>query len=184
MTTVKDNDLIEQTLNGNRHAFRFLVLRYECPVFKIVSTLVRNNEKIEDIAQETFLRAYKSLHRYDASKGASFSTWLFTIARNLCFNELRKQRLREEGADISAQRSTGSLDSEKILERAEQADMVRAAIEKLPVAFRNAVVLSCFKEHSTKEIADIEGCSEGTVKSRIFRGKKMLYGYLKPLLGD
>ena len=70
------------------------------------------------------------------------------------------------------------------LEKREQAEILRAAIEDLPPIFRNAVVMSCFKEHTTKEIAEIEGCSEGTVKSRIFRGKQLLHRYLKPILGE
>ena len=179
-----DIDLIAQTLDGNRRAFRLLVERYERPIFKMVSLLINEDAQVEEIAQETFLRAYKSLSRYTSAKGASFSTWLFTIARNLCFNALKTNRRRQlHPLDVSKERSDDR-DAESHAASRERAALVRDAILTLPLEFRNAVVLSCIEELSIKEIAHIERCSEGTVKSRIFRGKKRLHGVLKPLIGE
>jgi RNA polymerase sigma-70 factor (ECF subfamily) len=162
-----------------------LVLRYQKPVFKILGTLIFDRQTVEEIAQESFLRAYKSLPSFVAASGASFSTWLFTIARNLAFNELDKLKVRKTNAHFvteSEQLTTGGPD--KDIESAETTVLVRNAVRKLPQEFRLAVVMSCLEGHSISEIADIEGCSEGTIKSRIFRGKQMLRGFLTPILGD
>jgi RNA polymerase sigma-70 factor (ECF subfamily) len=191
---VDDNFLVQQTLQGNKNAFRFLVLRYQKPIFKILGTLIYDSAQVEEIAQETFLRAYKSLASFDASLGASFSTWLFTIARNLAFNALEKRKVRQanqqvveqlqgELQDELQQRADASDPSEEF-EKRRKNGAVREAIEKLPADFRLAVVLSCLEGHSISEIAQIEGCSEGTVKSRIFRGKQLLRKFLVPVLGE
>src|SRR5690349_903538 len=74
VTHVDDKFLIQQTLNGNRNAFRFLVLRYQKPIFKILGTLIYDKQLVEEIAQETFLRAYRALSSFDPTLGTSFST--------------------------------------------------------------------------------------------------------------
>ena len=190
-----DNFLVQQTLQGNKNAFRFLVLRYQKPIFKILGTLIFDASQVEEIAQDTFLRAYKSLATFDPSRGVSFSTWLFTIARNLAFNALEKRKVRqthhhvleEQQEDLQElqQHFDGSdrSDPGEELDRRRKNGAVREAIEKLPADFRLAVVLSCLEGHSIAEIAQIEGCSEGTVKSRIFRGKQLLRQFLIPVLG-
>lgn len=180
-----DHFLVRQTLNGNKNAFHFLVLRYQRPIFKLLGALVFDRHLVEDIAQETLLRAYKSLSSFDPAKGASFSTWLFTIARNSALNELNKLKIRAANSGIESQNeepSTGGPDTD--LESSETRTIVREAVEKLPPEFRTAVVLSCLEGYSISEIARIEGCSEGTVKSRIFRGKQLLRGFLVPILGE
>jgi RNA polymerase sigma-70 factor (ECF subfamily) len=185
VTKVDDNFLVQQTLNGNKNAFRFLVLRYQKPIFKILGALIYDKQMVEEIAQETFLRAFKSLLSFDSNLGASFSTWLFTIARNLAFNELDKRKVRKANDEKVLSNEELSTDGpDKDLESAQTNTVVRQAVGQLPKEFRMAVVLSCLEGHSISEIAQIEGCSEGTVKSRIFRGKQMLRGFLIPVLGD
>jgi RNA polymerase sigma-70 factor (ECF subfamily) len=191
---VDDNFLVQQTLQGNKNAFRFLVLRYQKPIFKILGTLIYDSAQVEEIAQETFLRAYKSLSSFDASLGASFSTWLFTIARNLAFNALEKRKVRQANQQVveqlqgelqeELQQRADASDPSEEFEKRRKSGAVREAIEKLPADFRLAVVLSCLEGHSITEIAQIEGCSEGTVKSRIFRGKQQLRKLLIPILGE
>lgn len=183
--TVEDYFLVQQTLNGNKNAFRFLVLRYQKPLFKVLGTLIFDRQLVEEIAQESFLRAYKSLSSYDPDYGASFSTWLFTIARNLALNELEKRKVRKANADENPETEEPIADNpEKDLDSAQAKFLVRKAVSQLPQEFRAAVVLSCLEGHSISEIAQIEGCSEGTVKSRIFRGKQMLRGFLIPIFGE
>lgn len=180
-----DNFLVRQTLNGNRNAYKFLVLRYQKPIFKILGTIIFDKQLVEEVAQETFLRAYKSLDSFDPTNGASFSTWLFTIAKNLAFNEADKRKVRKnyvESQQHVVRVETNGPDKE--LAKAQTKSVVRSAVEKLPREFKMAVVLSCLDGHSIAEIAAIEGCSEGTIKSRIFRGKQMLREFLIPILGE
>lgn len=179
-----DNFLIQQTLSGNRNAFRFLVLRYQKPIFKILSSIIYDKQIVEEMAQETFLRAYKSLSSYDSAQGASFSTWLITIARNLAFNELDRRKVRVAHAKELETSEISTDGPDKNMAMAQTKKVVRNAVDQLPKEFKMAVVLSCLEGHSISEIAQIEGCSEGTIKSRIFRGKQLLKDFLTPILGD
>ena len=178
-----DEFLVQTTLNGNKQAFRFLVLRYQKPIFKMLGSLVYDEQMVEEMAQETFLRAYQSLAGFDPVR-ASFSTWLFTNARNLALNELEKRKVRLKNASLLLENDkSGEPSPEQELQSLQTMTSVRAAIRRLPQDFRLAVVLSCLDGHSISEIAEIAGCSEGTVKSRIFRGKELLRGFLQPVLG-
>lgn len=176
-----DSLLIRQTLAGNQNAFKFLVLRYQRAIFKFLTSFRLRQPAIEDIAQETFIRAYQKLSTYDIERGASFSAWLFTIARNLAVNELRSGR--REFAEIGSENIVEALtasqpDQQHLLEQQERESRVRTAVDRLPEPFRQAVMLSYFGELSIQEIAWIEECSLGTVKSRIFRGKQLLKSLL------
>ena len=171
--------LIKQTLAGNENAFKFLVLRYQRPMFKFLSTFQLAKPDVEEIAQEAFVRAYRALSSYDPAKGASFSSWLFTIARNLALNERDKKHRQGEVFEAS-QESADSVfvdpqpDPHQQLERNESEGKLLKAMALVPEPFRQALVLSYFRELSIEEIAQIECCSAGTVKSRIFRGKQLL----------
>jgi RNA polymerase sigma-70 factor, ECF subfamily len=182
---VDDLFLIKQTVGGNPNAFRFLVLRYQRPVFKLLSAIIYDKAVQEEIAQETFLRAYKSIGTFDPRRGVSFAAWLLTIARNLAFNELAKQKTKAKiSAEIAVETDTERhfADEEAMLEKRSAA--VLQAVSSLPSNFRSAVTLSCLQGYSCAEIAAIEGCAEGTVKSRIHRAKKMLRDLLMPLLKE
>jgi RNA polymerase sigma-70 factor (ECF subfamily) len=175
--------LIQQTLAGNEGAFKFLVLRYQRPVFKFLSTFRLSQAVVEEVAQETFVRAYHNLSSYDQQRGASFSSWLFTIARNLALNEAKRKHRRVEvsEADTSSDLAR-SVDPrpnpQQTLERTESKGQLIEAMAMVPEPFRQALVLSYFRELSIEEIAQRECCSEGTVKSRIFRGKQLLKSIL------
>jgi RNA polymerase sigma-70 factor (ECF subfamily) len=174
--------LIQQTLAGNLNAFKFLVLRYQRPLFKFLATFQLPQE-VEEIAQETFVRAYRALPTFDPLKGASFSSWLFTIARNLALNERERTHRRVEVAEDYAKGDSVAVadpqpDPHQQLERSESASKLLKAMARVPEPFRQALVLSYFRELSIEEIAQIERCSAGTVKSRIFRGKQLLKNIL------
>jgi RNA polymerase sigma-70 factor (ECF subfamily) len=130
----------------------------------------------EDLAQETFLRAYRNIALFDPERGAAFSTWLMTIARNLAINEKAKLGLRKEQSggfrDENYERTEKS--PQEILEQRSLKSRVQEAISRLPEKFHTAVVLSYFDELSLEEIAQIENCPVGTIKSRVFRGKQIL----------
>ena len=183
MSNVDDIFLIKQTQAGRREAFRFLVLRHQQSVFYLLRALIRDPAVVEELAQETFLRAYKALNTFQPERDPRFSTWLFTIARNLAFNESAKRKVRrEKNGLLQDEPEAAESGAEEMLIRRENAALLQDAMLRLPEPYRAAVALSYLSEISTAEIAAVEGCAEGTVKSRIHRGKKMLRDILAPLL--
>ena len=173
---MEDSILIEQSAKGNTNAFRLLVIRYQRLVFSLLGKFLFPAQVQEDLAQETFLRAFKNIAGFDAEKGASFSTWLATIARNLAINEAsRKSRRREQqSGSKEAEQGVTEVTPQDILERRNLKSRIHDALGRLPENFRAAVVLSYLEELPLEEIARIEGCPVGTVKSRVFRGKQIL----------
>ena len=171
-----DKFLAEQSAKGNKNAFRLLVIRYQRMVFSFLGKFLFQTQVLEDLAQETFLRAYRNISKYDAEKGASFSTWLITIARNLALNEkARKKQTRDHPeSSLEATRDVSEQGPQGILEKRNLHSKVQNAINKLPEKFHAVVVLSYFEELSLEEIAQLEECPVGTVKSRVFRGKQIL----------
>jgi RNA polymerase sigma-70 factor, ECF subfamily len=169
-----DSFLIRQVLSGQRNAFRLLVVRYQRPLFRFLGGFGIERAATEELAQETFLRAFRNLPGYDSSK-SSFSSWLFTIAKNLAINEIARSHRRAPHVEISPDLPHGEgLPAQDNLERHERHRRLRKALQTLPTILRSALVLAYLKEHSLDEIASIESCSVGTVKSRIFRGKQQL----------
>ena len=168
-----DEFLIRQTLAGNREAFRLVVLRYQGPLFRFLGLLGFRGARAEDVAQDTFLRAFKALATFDASRGP-FSTWLFTIARRLAIGEW--QRARHERAPPGELIEPCSLapdpaESSLLTERARR---IERALLALPEQLRSTFFFSQIKELTLEEVAELEGCAVGTVKSRIFRAREQL----------
>jgi RNA polymerase sigma-70 factor (ECF subfamily) len=171
-----DGFLIRQTLSGNRNAFRLLVVRYQRPLFRFLGGFGLGQSVAEELAQETFLRVYGNLAGYDAAK-AKFSSWLFTIAKHLAMNESARSRQRAPHVELSAVEllgREGAPDAHEALASVERRTRVQRALRRLPEILRGALVLAYLKELSLEDIAAIEGCSVGAIKSRIFRGKQWL----------
>jgi RNA polymerase sigma-70 factor (ECF subfamily) len=170
-----DDFLIQKTLDGSGNAFKLLVIRYQRMIFSFLTTFNFPRPVIEDLAQDTFFRAYKSLSSYDRNKGATFPTWLFTIAKNLALNEKSREQTRKKKImDIFFRKEDIHSGPENNLEMKGLRSKIQRALNLVPFDFRTAVILSYFDDLSLKEIAGIENCSIGTVKSRIFRGKQLL----------
>jgi len=171
-----DKFLVEQSALRNPNAFKILVLRYQRMVFFYLKNFPFSQQLCEDLAQETFLRAFRNIDRFDPEKGAAFSTWLMTIARNLALNERAKAGLRKEQGGGLGDEKYEKIEKgpQEILELRRLKSRVREAISRLPERFHTAVVLSYFDELSLEEIARIESCPVGTIKSRVFRGKQIL----------
>jgi RNA polymerase sigma-70 factor (ECF subfamily) len=170
-----DRFLAEQSAKGNKNAFRLLVLRYQRMVFSFLGKFLFRTQVLEDLAQETFLRAYRNIAKYDAERGASFSTWLITIARNLAINEKTGKKQRDHpGSSMEVTQDVFEQGPQGLLEKRNLYSKIQNAINKLPEKFHAVVVLSYFEELSLEEIAQLEGCPVGTVKSRVFRGKQIL----------
>jgi RNA polymerase sigma-70 factor (ECF subfamily) len=176
---------------GDRAAFTELVEKYKQPVMNFVHRSLRDETEAEDVAQNVFLQVFKSRARYERT--AKFSTWLFTIARNLCLNELRRrsrhpaESLEESHAEHDDQPARQyedkkiQLPTENVL-HGELAGKIEAALAELPEIQRTAILLCRQDELSYEEIAKVLGCSLSATKSVIHRGRETLKEKLKPYL--
>jgi RNA polymerase sigma-70 factor (ECF subfamily) len=193
MSTQPDPDaaLMLRVKRGDRAAFTELVEKYKQPVMNFVFRSLRDEAESEDLAQNVFLQVYKSRARY--RRTAKFSTWLFTIARNLCLNELRRrsrhpaESLEETHAENEDQPRQQFEDKSQIappekLLHGELAKKIEEALAELPENQRSAILLCRQDELSYEEIAEVLDCSLSATKSLIHRGRETLKEKLKPYL--
>ena len=178
-----DAALMLRVKRGDRDAFAALVEKYRQPLFNFIFRTLRDETETEDVAQNVFLQVYKSRDRYQRT--AKFSTWLFTIARNLCLNEIRRRTrhpadsLDETHADNEDQPTRQYVDKsiflplENVL-HGELAHKVEEALADLPENQRTAILLCRQDELSYEEIAEVLGCSLSATKSLIHRGRETL----------
>jgi RNA polymerase sigma-70 factor (ECF subfamily) len=183
--------LMLRVKRGDRAAFGELVEKYKQPVINFVYRSLRDETEAEDLAQNVFLQIYKSRARYERT--AKFSTWLFTIARNLCLNEIRRrsrhpaeslEETHAEHEDLPSRQYEDKkvlLATENVL-HGELADKIEAALAELPELQRSAILLCRQDELSYEEIAEVLGCSLSATKSIIHRGRETLKEKLKPYL--
>ncbi|MDR1836102.1 MAG: sigma-70 family RNA polymerase sigma factor [Treponema sp.] len=168
-----DQLIVSQIVSGQKDLFRLLVRRHEKAVYGMGLSFFRNKEDSSDFAQEVFLKAYRSLFRFEGR--SRFSTWLYKIAYNTAINEVNRRKeyhsLAEE--DMNKLISTGDT-PERIAIRNAAREAVQAAKEKLPERFRICVDLFFFYDRSYQEIEAITGIPVNTVKSHIFRAKIIL----------
>jgi RNA polymerase sigma-70 factor (ECF subfamily) len=186
-----DAVLMLRVKRGDRAAFAALVEKYRQPLFNFVFRTLRDETETEDVAQNTFLQVWKSRARY--RRTAKFSTWLFTIARNLCLNEIRRrsrhpaESLEETHAEHDDQPSRQYEDKKVFLPtenvlHSELARKIEEVLDELPENQRTAILLCRQDEVSYEEIAEILGCSLSATKSVIHRGRETLKEKLKPYL--
>jgi RNA polymerase sigma-70 factor (ECF subfamily) len=186
-----DAALMLRVKRGNRAAFTELVEKYRQPVMNLVYRTLRDETEAEDLAQNVFLQVYKSRSRY--KRTAKFSTWLFTIARNLCLNELRRrsrhpaESLEETHGEREGQPQRQYEDKKVFLPtetllHGELAQKIEEALAELPENQRTAILLCRQEDLSYEEIAEILGCSLSATKSLIHRGREVLKQKLKPYL--
>jgi RNA polymerase sigma-70 factor (ECF subfamily) len=186
-----DAALMLRVQRGDRAAFTGLVQKYQQPVFNFILRTVRDETEAEDLAQNTFIQVWKSAQRYRAN--ARFSTWLFTIARNLSLNEIRRRtrhpadsldgfaRGDDEHAAPQIEDRTAPQPPAELL-HGELAAKLDEALAALPENQRTAILLCQRDELSYEEIAAVLGCSLPATKSLIFRGRETLKARLKPYL--
>jgi RNA polymerase sigma-70 factor (ECF subfamily) len=158
------------------------VKRYQRPLLHYLGRMGLTTAEAEELTQETFLRAYRHLTDFD-SRRALFSTWLFTIARRLALNLLARQRHQiADCNDTVLQDSAAEFHED--YDRRVVTQRIHLALSQLPLKYRSPLSLVYLGDLSIAEIAQIEGCAEGTVKSRIHRAKHQLKTLLADLLGD
>jgi RNA polymerase sigma-70 factor (ECF subfamily) len=186
--------LVERTVAGDQRAFELLVLKYQRRIERLIGRMVRDQDLVEDIAQETFIRAYRALAQFRGE--AQFYTWLYRIAVNTAKKalvDLKRDPLVTEaamrgGADEDDETSgmenelTSAETPETVLAAKEIAATVNSAMEALPEELRQAVTLREIEGLSYEEIAEVMNCPIGTVRSRIFRAREAISAKVKPLL--
>src|SRR5487761_2219032 len=186
-----DAALMLRVKRGDRAAFVALVEKYKQPLHNFIHRTLRDETEAEDLAQNVFLQVYKSRDRYERT--AKFSTWLFTIARNLCLNEIRRrsrhpaESLEETHGENEDQPSRQYEDKKVFLAtdnvlHSELAGKIEEALAGLPENQRTAILLCRQDELSYEEIAEVLDCSLSATKSLIHRGRETLKEKLKPYL--
>jgi RNA polymerase sigma-70 factor (ECF subfamily) len=190
-----DSDLllVERTVAGDAHAFELLVIKYQRRIQRLIGRMVRDVDLVEDIAQDTFIRAYRALHQFRGD--AQFYTWLYRIAVNTAKKFLLDLK-RDPTVSESALKSDDDEDEtsrhgnepmeeetpESLLAAREIAAVVNGAMEDLPEDLRQAVTLREIEGLTYEEIAQVMDCPIGTVRSRIFRAREAISAKVKPLL--
>lgn len=174
---------------GDNSAFEQLLEKYHAPIINFIFKFIADRFEAEDLAQNVFLSIYRSQKTYVPR--AKFSTWIYTIARNLALNELRRKRNRKEssleetieneGGNMQKQRADNNVSSAaKELEKQELAGIVKEVIDSLPQHQKTAVILRRYENFSYDEIARVIGCSVSAVKSLLSRAKSALKEGLAP----
>jgi RNA polymerase sigma-70 factor (ECF subfamily) len=188
-----DQELVSRARQGDQRAFEMLVIKYQRRIERLIHRMVRDSDRVQDIAQETFIRAYRALAKFRGD--SAFYTWLYRIAVNTAKKalvEARRDPLVNESSlvhpddDEETSRAPRELTDgetpEAILASKEIAATVNAAIEALSEDLRQAIVLREIEGLSYEEIAEVMACPIGTVRSRIFRAREAIAARLRPLL--
>ncbi|MFH0929900.1 MAG: RNA polymerase sigma factor [Candidatus Moraniibacteriota bacterium] len=172
---MKDNQLIKKILSGDEEAFVEIVKIYLDPVYNFVYRLVGDRDAAEDLTQETFVKVWKNLKRFDQKR--SFKTWLFAIAKNSAFDWLKKKKeipfstfTDEEGDNWLENVADENILFDEILERKNIAEELDEILQKLPPHYRAILLLHYKEDFSLHEIAEILSEPYNTIKSRHYRG--------------
>ena len=171
------DELIERCLEGDQLAWEAIVRQHWRKVFNVAYKFVGKHDEAEDLTQDIFLKIFRSLQTFD--RRANFQTWLISVSRNLCIDHYRSVRKERETIDRDIDPGDLSPTSHEIspyvaLEQRDRVGLLREALEKLPATLRTAVLLRDIQELSYQEIATELRLPEGTVKSRINRGRTEL----------
>ena len=184
--------LVERTVAGDQKAFELLVIKYQRRIQRLIGRMVRDVDLVEDIAQETFIRAYRALGQFRGE--AQFYTWLYRIAVNTAkkaLMDLKRNPTVSENAyksdeDDETSRVENELTSpetpETVLASKEIASIINQAMHDLPEELREAITLREIEGLSYEEISEAMNCPIGTVRSRIFRAREAISAKVRPLL--
>ena len=179
--------LIQRCLQGDQHAWDLIVRQYWRKVFNVAYKFVGKHDEAEDLTQDIFLKIFKSLDTFD--RRANFQTWLISVSRNLCIDHYRSVRKERETIDRGVDTSDLSPATPEpgpiaALEQRDRVALLKKAMSALPESLRTAVLMRDIQELSYQEIADRLRLPEGTVKSRINRGRTELARQIRKLRGN
>ncbi len=186
-----DSDVVQSFLDGDERAFGELVRRYDGRLLNFVYRTIGDRERAQDLVQETFVRVYRHLHRFDQSK--KFSTWVYTIAGNLAKNELRNrsrnplvlfQTIRKnwDADHRPLEWEDSSYKPDDLYRKRHLRTLVEQVVAELPEHHRIVFVLRELEGKTYEEIANITGCNLGTVKSRLNRARNNFARMIAPML--
>lgn len=181
--------LVKLALKGDQRAFAEIVELYKDKIFHLGYRMLSNRHEAEDVVQETFLRVYKNLDRYDQKQ--KFSTWIYRIGTNLCIDRLRKRKPTYSlDAELNDQDGTDGYallpgdertpESEYLLSETQQ--LIHQAIDSLPDKYKTVMVLRYLQELSLQEISEVMDMPVTTIKTRVHRGREFLRKKLEPKL--
>ncbi len=171
----EDPAIVERLAGGDVEAFAILVRRYARPISSYLTHRVGDRHAADDISQEVFLRAFRAISAGNFAGASSLKTWLFTIANNAMVDHFRYHARRPHSSDHAQRHDTAdtSTDPARLAERAEQADLARRLVARLPEPQQQVISMKLFGQLSFAEIAEVLGCPIATARSR------MRYGLMK-----
>jgi RNA polymerase sigma factor (sigma-70 family) len=176
MIRMEDVDLIAQVKNGNTNAFRFLVDKYKNLVWHMVLRMINQQEDAEDICQDVFMRVFRDIGKFRGE--SKLSTWIGTIAYNTCIDHLRKKgREKTYATDNLGKILAGKISMDSASSRVDKSylkNIVHKIIEAMPVHYRTVITLYHLEEMSYREMEEITGMPEGTIKSYLNRSRQIL----------
>lgn len=178
---MEDFEIIKMVKKGDTEAFSLLVEKYHKHLLNFIFRLVGDEQIIEDIGQEVFLSVYKSLKDFDEQRGTPFSAWLFIAARNRCVSELRSRREKVSLDDMGPIPARGKTVEEMLIENERNA-AINNSLEQLDEPFKSTILRS-LQGDSMEDIANKDGISVGTVKSRLFRAREKMKMLVKEYFG-
>ncbi|MCC5914481.1 MAG: sigma-70 family RNA polymerase sigma factor [Balneolaceae bacterium] len=185
-SSLEDDRLVSQAMDGDQAAFRQLMEKYQKPLYFHVIKMVKDKEQIEDLIQESFVKAFDNLSSYNTNY--AFSTWLYRITTNHTIDYLRKKKLetmsisdpvKTRDGDMSIQLEDEQAETDRRIIRKQRSKIIHQAIEDLPDKYRVVIKMRHLEELSYDEIATELDLPLGTVKAHIFRAREMLYKALK-----
>lgn len=173
----RDRDLVELIARGAaEQAFALLLDRYESKVYRLCCSLLRDPDQAADAAQESLVRIWKALARYDDR--ASLSTWIYTITRNRCLSAIERRRdlasLSDEAVAAEAESRDAGHTSEALDDGEDRAALLRELVATLPERYRKPLVLYYFEDCAINEVASMLGATEGAVKTWLHRARALL----------
>lgn len=185
-----DQELVKRTMQGDGQAFDELVVNYQNKVYALAYRYMGNEDDAYDVAQETFIKAYRSLRSFKGE--SSFGTWIYRITTNVCLDEIRRRKRRVvplsldeplatlDGDEVEREIPDSSLSADRVYEQKEFNQYIQKLLDEMKPEHKTAIILRDVMELSYEEIAAVLNCSIGTVKSRINRAR----GILQKKLGD
>jgi len=188
MEDFADEVLVQEAKDGNLEAFAKLIERYQERIYHTIFGLTRNHCDTDDLAQETFMYAFKSLK--DFKQRSSFYTWIYRISINLTLNSLKKKK-REKGREdfvenysyLKESHSSSPSPEDDSLKK-ELEEKLNEAINSLPLSYKTSFILVAFQGMTHSQAAQILSCTENTVSWRMHKARKMLQARLKPYLKE
>ena len=183
---IEDTKLIHAALRGNQAAYKSLMKKYHDQIYHLIARIIRNKDQVEDLTQETFVKAFSSLKNFNEEY--AFSTWLYKIATNSSIDFIRKKKLdtfsidkpiQVNDSDYTFELPDTTYQPDKTLIQRQRSTLIEEAIHQLPEKYKKVILMRHTEERDYAEIAKMLKLPIGTVKAHIFRARELLNKYLR-----